>query len=201
MAAWQPRPSRAHQPPGCLFIGCTDGPAHLPAAGAWALPGVTRLRTVGNVVPRHGAAPQPLAAAIAHAMDHGGVTDLIVCGHTDCPALRTLLLPEALAPDETTRRWVAYAAATRALVREHYLHLDGEALFQAAVQEHVLLQLDQLLTHPPVKRAADAGAVRLHAWVHEAATGDLHAYDPHTGQFEHIDAPPPSRPARRHFPA
>ena len=50
-------------------------------------------------------------------------------------------------------------------------------------QENVLVQLENLRTHPAVAAALAAGELKLHAWMYKMETGDVFAYDPETGQF------------------
>jgi carbonic anhydrase len=137
----------------CLLIGCSDAPERLPGEPLAGWSEVTRVTSFGNVVPTHEASPQPIAAILAHAATQRGVCDVVVCGHRRCEALRGLLLPAELAPTEAHRTWSAHAAPTRALLRKHYMHLEAEALWEVAVQEHVLAQMENLLTHPALRSA------------------------------------------------
>ena len=50
-------------------------------------------------------------------------------------------------------------------------------------QENVLVQIENLRTHPAVAAAMAAGELKLHAWVYKMETGEVYAYDPTTGQF------------------
>lgn len=177
----------------CLLIACSDAPERLPGEpfAGWA--GVTRVLSFGNVVPAHDRAPQPIAAILSHAATHKGVCDVVVCGHRHCEALRGLLVPAELAPSEAHRTWSAHAAPTRALLREHYMHLGAEALWEVAVQEHVLAQLENLLTHPALRSAVEAGQIRLHAWVHDEQEQQILAYNPTAQQFETCSSPASAR--------
>ncbi|MEB3196611.1 MAG: carbonic anhydrase [Candidatus Sericytochromatia bacterium] len=181
----------------CLFIGCSDAPPALPGEPASGWSGLIRIVSHGNVVPPYEAAPQPIAASIAHAVTHRGVRDVVVCGHSRCQALRSLLLPAELAPSEAQRRWSAHAASTRALLRRHYLHLSGEALWEVALQEHVLVQIEHLLTHPRLREAVDKAQVRLHAWLHDEDESRILAFEPGSGQFETLVIPQPQRLSER----
>jgi carbonic anhydrase len=197
MLSWLSRPRSEDLGRTCLLIGCSDAPRRLPGEPAAGWTGVMRIASHGNVVPPHGAAPQPVATIIAHAVEHRGVQDIVVCGHAGCEAMRGLLLPADLAPSEAHRAWSAHAAGTRALLRAHYMHLDGEALWDVAVQEHVLLQLEHLLTHPAVREAVDDGRIRIHGWLHDERRQLLLAYDPTLEQFEPVTTPLPPRPSQR----
>jgi carbonic anhydrase len=47
----------------------------------------------------------------------------------------------------------------------------------------VLSQIENLQTHPAVAVALANGRLKLHAWVYDIATGEVHAYDPEQEQF------------------
>jgi carbonic anhydrase len=53
----------------------------------------------------------------------------------------------------------------------------------AAVQENVLVQLENLRSFDFVARRLDAGRLKMSGWVFRIATGDVFDYDPISGQF------------------
>ena len=57
----------------------------------------------------------------------------------------------------------------------------------AAVEVNVLVQLDNVRTHPAVAAALAREQVNLHAWVYEIETGKVFAYDSPAGQFMPIE--------------
>jgi len=50
-------------------------------------------------------------------------------------------------------------------------------------QENVLVQLENLRTHPAVAVGLAQGELTLHAWVYKIETGEVFAFDPPSGQF------------------
>src|SRR5206468_10474876 len=79
--------------------------------------------------------------------------------------------------------WLTHAEATRRIMREKYPHLTGSGLLTAAVEENVLVQLENLRTHPAVAVKLARGELKLHGWVYKIETGEVFAYDPTRGQF------------------
>src|SRR5690242_9961617 len=81
------RSTAAPQRPEALFIACSDARVS-PAFLTGARPGqLFELRNVGNVVPPHRPGrPTGEAATIEYAVCVLGVTDIVVCGHSDCGA-------------------------------------------------------------------------------------------------------------------
>lgn len=95
--------------------------------------------------------------------------------------------------------WLSHAEATRRIVREKYCDRDGPALLTTTVEENVLVQLENLRTHPAVAAGLAQGKLKLHAWVYKIETGEVFSYDSERGQFvpvaEAIPGPvvPPAR--------
>jgi carbonic anhydrase len=77
----------------------------------------------------------------------------------------------------------------RTIVAERYGHLDETARMLAAVEENVLVQLENLRAFPNISERLDRGALRMSGWVFEIGSGDVFEFDPNSGQFGPI-APP-----------
>ena len=78
-------------------------------------------------------------------------------------------------------RWTQLA--TRRIIRDNYGHLAGDHLLTAAVEENVLVQIENLRTHPAVGSRLVRGDLHLHGWVYKIETGEVFAYDVGNGQF------------------
>jgi carbonic anhydrase len=116
------------------------------------------------------------------------VSDVVVCGHSQCGAV-TALLHGLPAPDMQPhlREWLELAAPVRELLARDYAHLvHGEARLLAAGEENVLFALENLHTYPVVQQRLVAGTLRLHGWFFKIATAELFAYDSATQQFQAI---------------
>ncbi len=171
------------QQPQALFITCSDSRIN-PNLITQTQPGeLFILRNAGNLVPPHGSATNGEAATIEFAVAGLGVTDVVICGHSHCGAMKGLLCPEQLNNMPAMDSWLTYAEATRRIITEKYTHLEGEALVTAAVEENVLVQVEHLRTHPSVAAALSRGALKLHAWVYKLQTGEVFTYAPDQGQF------------------
>ncbi len=94
----------------------------------------------------------------------------------------------------------ANAETTRRIIEENYADLTGKDRIDAAIEENVLVQLENLRTLPSVKSRLVRGDLRLHGWVYEIETGDVFAYDRIDGQFvplEHYRFPASEEAVRR----
>lgn len=187
------------QAPEVLFITCSDSRIN-PNLITQTEPGeLFIIRNAGNIVPPHSHDPGGEAATVEYAVEALGVTDIIVCGHSQCGAMKGLVDPASLARMPIVREWLTNAEATRRIVSTSYTHLEGDELLEVLVAENVLVQIDHLRTQPAVAAALARGVLRLHAWVYDISTGVVYAYDPAEGQYEPIvGAMVPVVESRRH---
>ena len=90
-------------------------------------------------------------------------------------------LLESLAKLPTMAAWLGHAEATRWVARQRYADRSEPDLLNITIQENVLMQLENLRTHPAV--AVANGKLKLHGWVYKFETGQVFAYSPQEGQF------------------
>jgi carbonic anhydrase len=175
------------QSPSTLFITCSDSRIN-PNTLTQTEPGeVFILRNAGNIVPAHGSSTSGgEAATIEYAVSALGVTDIVICGHSLCGAMKGLLDPSSLESLPAVRAWLAHAESTRSILRSNYADREGDALLNVAIQENVLVQLQNLQTLPSVAARLAGGTLNLHGWVYKFETGDVFAYDGEAGQFGKI---------------
>jgi carbonic anhydrase len=180
------------QNPETLFITCSDSRID-PNRLTHSLPGdLFILRNAGNIVPPHGATATGESATIEFAVTGLGVKDIIVCGHSHCGAIKALLKPEMIAGMPAMQGWLSHSEATRRIMQENYPNLEGDELLMAAIEENVLVQIENLQTLPAVAARRARGAIHLHAWVYQFETGDVFAYDPRREQFAPLSRLEPS---------
>jgi carbonic anhydrase len=141
------------------------------------------LRNAGNLVPPYGPMHGAEAAAIEYAVDVLKVRDIIVCGHTHCGAMKALLHPETLEELPAVKGWLVYAQATRHVMNTHYKHLHEDKKLETCIEENVLVQIENLRTHPAVLAALQRKELNLHAWMYEIETGRVLTFDSAKGQF------------------
>jgi carbonic anhydrase len=190
------------QHPDALFITCSDSRIN-PNLITQTGPGdLFILRNAGNIVPPHGAAASGgEAATIEYAIAALGVRDIIVCGHSNCGAVKALFDPAATEKLPAVRSWLSNADATRLIVEENYKDLSKEDRVAVGVKENVLVQLENLRTHPLVQSRIAAGKLNLHGWVYRIESGEVVYFDHTAQQFvplsEAANVAPPSPPPRK----
>jgi carbonic anhydrase len=174
------------QSPETLFITCSDSRIN-PNLLTQTEPGeLFILRNAGNLVPPYGATNGGEGATIEYAVAALGVKDIIVCGHSHCGAMKGLLHPEDVATLPAVASWLKQAEATRRIIGENYADTPEEEKLTATVKENVLVQLENLRTHPAVASALQRGDLHLHGWVYEIETGRVYGYHPESGQFKAV---------------
>jgi carbonic anhydrase len=187
------------QRPEVLFITCSDSRISLNLITQTQPGDLFILRNAGNIIPPHGASNGGEAATIEFAVAGLGVRHIIVCGHSHCGAMKALHKPEDLTELPALRSWLNNAEATRQIIRDNYKHLEGDALVTATVEENVLVQLENLRTHPIVLSRLSRGTLQLYGWVYKIETGQVFQYESESGQFLSVtDHPPAPIPVPRH---
>lgn len=179
--------SKEGQNPHTLFITCSDSRV-LAELITQSQPGdLFVVKNVGNIVPPASVTgdTNSTAAAIEFAVENLRVSDIVVCGHSQCGAI-SALLGESSVGDATPhlRDWLKLALPVRETMKKNYTHLtDSGARGNAAAEENVLFGLDNLHGYPCVQNRLADGSLRLHGWFFKIATAELFAYDPETRQF------------------
>ena len=180
------------QAPDALFITCSDSRV-VPDLLVSTDPGeLFTMRNVGNLIPP--AAPDGVsvgdlseASAIEYAVLVLKVAHIVVCGHSECGAMKAVLTrnPSLQAPNLDL--WLNHANTAA-------FRLEHEGALDAALKSHdqlsqmnVLVQLEHLMTYPIVRERVAAKTLHLSGWWFDIATGDMYCYEPSSRAFEIID--------------
>lgn len=170
------------QSPDTIFITCSDSRV-VPHLITNSQPGdLFIIRNAGNIVPDM-ATPGGTIASIEYAIEALEIPNVVVCGHTHCGAVQTMLSPETAAKLPYVRRWLAQGERVRDIVNERYSDLKGNDRVVAAVEENVLVQLENLRAFPFFAKRLEQGKVTIAGWVFKIETGQVFNFDPDTSQF------------------
>jgi carbonic anhydrase len=165
------------QTPEALLITCSDSRV-VPQLIVQSQPGDLFIcRNAGNIAPPWGEPTGGVAATIEYAVMVLNVSDIIVCGHSDCGAMQALLHPEQLEGLPAVQRWLGHAARAETVVRENLGHLSEHDRLNALTEENVLAQIDHLRTYPCVASRLHAGTLELHGWVYDIESGAIKVFD------------------------
>lgn len=179
--------SQEGQNPHTLFITCCDSRV-LAELITQSKPGdLFVVKNIGNIVPPSAAKgdTNSTAAAIEFAVENLKVSDIVVCGHSQCGAIAALLGKATLTDlSPHLRDWLKVAAPVLDTLKKDYAHLEKAHEQEiAAGLENVLFALDNLHSYPCVQERLADGTLRLHGWFFKIATAELFAYDPESRQF------------------
>ena len=174
------------QNPEVLFITCADSRID-PNLVTQTEPGELFIcRNAGNIVPPHSNQTGSMTASIEFAVAALGVAHIVVCGHTDCGAIKGAIDPQNLDSLPHVREWLGHCRSATEVVRERHGSLCKDHLDEVTC-ENVLQQLQHLRTHPAVAAGLANGRITLHGWLYNIASGQVLCHNEDRGVFEPMD--------------
>src|SRR5688572_13908420 len=175
------------QSPEALFITCADSRV-VPDLITQSNPGDLFIcRNAGNMVPPYGELHGGVSATIEYAVDVLGVSNIVVCGHTDCGAMKGVLHPEKVAHLPAVKTWLNHGEMARRIVEAQFGELREDEKLAALIEANVVSQIEHLRTHPSVAGAIARGGVQLHGWVYDIGSGRVTAWDAETSSFVPVE--------------
>jgi carbonic anhydrase len=159
------------QSPKVLWIGCSDSrvdPERITAARAGE---IFVHRNIGNIVPISG---WNFATVLEYAIKHLKVKDIVICGHSDCGAIKGL---DKETDDAYVPFWLGNAIEAKERVDERLPPAstpeEKVARLDEIAKENVRLQLKHLRNYPLVKKAERDEKIRLHGLYFDLGSGTL----------------------------
>jgi carbonic anhydrase len=171
------------QAPEYLFITCSDSrivPDMILGTG----PGDLFItRNAGNVVPITAHDVDGCTATIEYAVEVLKVRHAILCGHSDCGAMKAALHKKGLENLPKAKRWLEHVEAAFDH-RQPLNPLDGTHVELASlIRGNVVVQLQNLHAQPAVRRAEAEGRLTVHGWYYDILSGRIEAYDEKQKRF------------------
>ena len=159
------------QNPPVLWIGCSDSriqTGHITSSD----PGVLFIqRNIGNVAPVH---DWNFATVLEYALKHLKVTDIVICGHSDCGAVKAL---DKETDDNYIPLWLNNAMEAKnrvdAKIKKPSTPADMKERSRMIEQENVRLQIEHLKTYPLVKEALKEKKIQIHGLYYNLENGEL----------------------------
>jgi carbonic anhydrase len=183
--------ARDGQSPKALMISCADSrvvPEHL----LQAAPGdLFVCRNAGNIVPPFSQANGGVSSTVEYAVMVLGVRDIIVCGHSDCGAMKALVNDGSLDGMPNVAAWLRHSHAAQKVVMDAYPGIDTAEKARVLALENVVAQLAHLRTHPSVASVIARGELALHGWFVDIHAGEILGLDGETGRFVPLTADRP----------
>jgi len=213
--------SQRGQKPNTMFIACADSRV-VPNLFASTNPGeLFTLRNVGNLIPKCEYFKEPeivtttdsAGAALEFSILELGVRNIIVCGHSQCGAMKAILenYPQNTNPNKRSEfiaKWLQNGVASRQRLVEvqrsndteakyHFELVGGEVISLGVdsdlpeqdqlAQINVVQQLEHLMTYDVIRERRAKGDLLLHGWYFDIATGDVLSYSDKKQRFVLID--------------
>ncbi len=180
------------QSPDTLFIACSDSRV-VPNLFASSDPGdLFVIRNVGNLIPPCNAdgyseGNESEWAAIEFSLLQLNVSDIIVCGHSECGAIQAIVQGRQKIAGDHLKSWLEYGDKASLMISK--IRFSGESLSEhnKISQANILLQLAHLQTYPLIQEKIKKGLLRLHAWWFDIASGNVYAFDESKKQFDLVD--------------
>lgn len=173
----------ARQHPEILFLTCADSRLN-PNLITQTDPGELFIcRNIGNVVPPHGTQDGSVATVMEYAIDVLGVEHIIICGHSNCGAIKSLLDPTDDLQVPRVTEWLRYAEAARRVATSMHERQLSDDLLLTATEQNVIAQLNNLRTYPEIAARLSAKTLTLHGWYYDIASGRIDEYDAESNRF------------------
>ncbi|MFT2092910.1 carbonic anhydrase [Paraglaciecola sp. 2405UD69-4] len=170
------------QNPEVLFITCADSridPNLITQTG----PGDLFIcRNAGNVVPPHSNNTGGMTASIEFAVAALGISHIVICGHTDCGAMKGAIKPEALDSLPHVKEWLGHCRGATEVVKHKHGCVDSAHLDEVT-KENVLQQVQHIKTHPSVAARIATKEIQIHGWVYNIETGGVLCFDMEKEEF------------------
>jgi carbonic anhydrase len=168
------RAATTPQAPHTLIITCADSRVDIEAITSSGPGDIFVTRNVGNMVPPYSPTPGGVTAVIEYAVAALKVKHVVVCGHSDCGAMKALLHPPATDTLPAVRHWLHHGQAAlmvaRGMERAHESQSDK---LKRLTEENVLMQLVHMRTHPSVAGALAGGELTMSGWVYDIGSGEV----------------------------
>ncbi|MCB1650415.1 MAG: hypothetical protein KDI46_00005 [Alphaproteobacteria bacterium] len=180
--ASMPRLAREGQSPSYFIISCIDsrtnpGTIFRPAPGTFFAS-----KAMGAIVLpyQQGSA---LSAALKFVIEYNKIHELIILGHTDCGAIKSLI---SGIDDEDISRFLNIAQTGLTRAREKCATCSSENLQRRTEEEIVLQSIENLKTYPSVAKALEEKRIRLRPWIFDMENGELFEYCENAKEFKPI---------------
>jgi carbonic anhydrase len=180
------------QNPHTLFIGCSDSRV-VPNLITQTFPGeLFVVRNIANLVPhykRHSDTYLATTSAIEFAVNQMNVSNIVVCGHSNCGGCAALYQDKELKNLPHTKKWMELAHPVKKIVEQkiakNKITLEERTLFTE--QLNVVEQMNHLLKYSYIKKRVKEGKLNVMGWYYHIDTGEVYNYDRNLKRFIRIE--------------
>lgn len=174
-----------NQSPEVLLLTCSDSRID-PNLITQSKPGdLFIVRNAGNIVPPHIREAGGVTASIEYAVAVLGVQHIVICGHSDCGAMKAAGDVSRLSHLPHVQDWLGHTRAAVEVVKA-CCGGCGPGQLRELTEQNVLLQLNHLRTHPSVAAGLAAGSLTVHGWYYDIEWGQVLCHDAADNRFKPV---------------
>ncbi|QCE33627.1 carbonic anhydrase [Acetobacteraceae bacterium] len=162
------------QSPHTLFITCGDSrvvPNLITQSSAGDL---FIIRNVGNIVPPSSAKDPSIRAALHYAVEVMKVKNIVVCGHSNCGAMKALEQFDKTGewPADDLEDWLKYAQPALEKVKKTTFDPSVDVCC-TLTEANVRLQIKNLKTYTFIQEAKKKRHINIRGWYYNIGTGKI----------------------------
>ena len=117
-------------------------------------------------------------SAIEFATGRLEVSHIIVCGHSDCGAIKALCAGRSNVAEPNLRAWLRHAEPALAAARAR-----GDEDPNTVSRLNVLTQMEHIAGYPAVRERLGRGELQLHGLWFDIRNVDVYCYEPEQKEF------------------
>ncbi len=182
------------QNPMALLIVCCDSRI-MPTISTRIGPGdLFVLRNIGNLIPPYDFINQgnafkhsSVVAALEFALLYLNVPNIIICGHSECGAMKYLLDNKEVPDTPFLHNWISEAKGVYNEFIESGTDKNNINAHNVLSRLNVIHQLDNLQSFPIVKERLNKGTLQINGWWLDISNYNVFHYMKDTGEFLEIN--------------
>ncbi len=182
------------QNPLALLIVCCDSRI-MPTISTQIGPGdLFVLRNIGNLVPPYDYINQgnafkhsSVVAALEFALLYLNVPNIIICGHSECGAMKYLLDNKEVPDTPFLHNWISEAKGVYNNFIESGVDKTNVNAHNQLSKLNVMHQLENLMTFPIVMDRLNNGSLQIHGWWLDISNYNVYHLMNDTGEFLEIN--------------
>lgn len=175
------------QQPHSLIVACADSRVDVETITNSQPGDVFISRNIGNMVPAYGEMLGGVSAVIEYAVTALKVQHIVICGHSDCGAMKALLNPASTDGMPTVKSWLNNGKSALS-VAETFYHEQHREILPVLTEQNVLMQLAHLRTHPSVAGAMARKQLSVSGWIYDIGSGEVRIAENGSQEFVALSA-------------
>lgn len=166
------------QHPQTLFISCSDCQIDSSLISSIRPGEFYLIQNVGNFIPPyHPSQSYSETAGIEFALTYLTISDIIVCGHRQCAAIK-VCRDEQHDSSSQLDHWMTQI--------ESQIPFNQSTSIIDIAQRHILNQIENIKKYPLVRDRLENDTLTIHAWYYDAENRSFHEWDAKNHRFQAI---------------